>query len=194
MTPQQFEALLRSKMSQIDQALKRDIPIKVGRRAADLFKQNFQLSGYQNGGLHPWPKTRRQLQGGSAAFFQRGPLLSGSDHLKQSITYVPANRQVTVGTSVPYAATHNQGATINVTPAMRAHMWKMYYQEIGSAKTRNGRKAESDKARMWKAMALGLKKKKTITIPQRQFLGDSPELRSIVTTTLEQELTRIITQ
>ena len=69
MTPQQFTALVKTKEKEIRDAIHRRLPVKIGRMATDHFQDNFRRSGYVDGGLHPWPVTRRQQNsapGGSA--------------------------------------------------------------------------------------------------------------------------------
>lgn len=196
MTQNQFIALLKAKQKEIQDAVHRRLPVKIGRMAADHFKDNFRQSGYVDGGLHPWPKTRRQQAGGKSANSQYGPLLSARNHLYGSIRYVPGDAQVVVGTSVPYAAVHNRGATITthprVTPNMRKYAWAKFFEA-------GGNKADApagSPAGKWKALALTKKGRLTVTahIPQRQFLGPSQELNDKIREEIESELKNILTQ
>lgn len=196
MTPQQFAALVKAKQREIRDAIHRRLPVKIGRMATDHFQENFRRGGFVDGGLHPWPITRRQqnsVPGGSAAG-KYGPLMSARKNLYGSIRYVPGDAQVTVGTSVPYAAVHNQGATITahprVTPKMRKFAWAQFFKAGGKAATTPGASA----AGMWKALALTKKDKLTVTskIPQRKFLGPSQELTQKVSQTIENEIKNIL--
>lgn len=54
----------------------------------------------------PWPKSFRVIAG------QGGKTLLDTTHLRDRITYRPAPGEVEIGTNVPYAATHQYGATI----------------------------------------------------------------------------------
>jgi phage gpG-like protein len=194
MTIQQFEALVKAKQREIRDAIHRRLPVKIGRMATDHFQDNFRRSGYVDGGLHPWPITRRQQNsapGGSAAG-KYGPLVSARKNLYGSIRYVPGDAQVTVGTSVPYAAVHNQGATVTthprVTPKMRKFAWRQFFAA-------GGKEAPADSgAGFWKGLALTKKDKLTVTakIPQRKFLGPSQELKEKVSQTVESEIKNII--
>lgn len=187
-----FNRLIEAKRQQLREAVNRRLPIKIGRRAADHFTENFRRGGYVDGGLHPWPKTKRQQSGSMAAAALYSPLLSGRNNLAGSIRYVPGEAQVTVGTTVPYAATHNQGATIvsrpRVTPKMRKFAWRQFFAAGGKQAT------ENPEARFWKGLALTKKEHLTITshIPQRRFLGPSKELRKIIIDTVTEELKPII--
>ena len=198
MTQNQFIALLKAKQKEIQDAVHRRLPVKIGRMAADHFKDNFRQSGYVDGGLHPWPKTRRQQAGGKSANSQYGPLLSARNHLYGSIRYVPGDAQVVVGTSVPYAAVHNQGADLTitthptVTPDMRRFAWAQFFKAGGKGAP------SGSPAGMWKALALTKKQKLDITahvhIPQRKFLGPSQELNDKIREEIKTELKNILTQ
>ncbi|MBQ4393279.1 MAG: phage virion morphogenesis protein [Prevotella sp.] len=192
MTPQQFEALVKAKQKEIRDAIHRRLPVKIGRMATDHFQENFRRGGFVDGGLHPWPVTRRQQAGGKSANSQYGPLMSARKNLYGSIRYVPGDAQVTVGTSVPYAAVHNQGATITahprVTPKMRKFAWRQFFAA-------GGKDAPSgSEAGFWKGLALTKKEKLTVTshIPQRKFLGPSQELSQKVSQSVENEIKNII--
>ena len=192
MTIQQFEALVKAKQREIRDAIHRRLPVKIGRMATDHFQDNFRRGGYVDGGLHPWPVTRRQQSGGKDADSQYGPLMSARKNLYGSIRYVPGDAQVVVGTSVPYAAVHNQGATITthprVTPKMRKFAWRQFFAA-------GGKKAPADSgAGFWKGLALTKKDKLTVTakIPQRKFLGQSQELSEKVSQTVENEIKNIL--
>lgn len=192
MTIQQFEDLVKAKRKEIHDAVHRRLPIKLGRQAQDHFQDNFRRGGYVDGGLHPWPKTQRQKAGGKSASSQYGPLMSSRNYLYGSIRYVPGDAQVVVGTTVPYAAVHNQGATVTshptVTPKMRKFAWRQFFAAGGSSSTAN---PEADK---WKAIALTKKNKLTVTsrIPQRKFLGASHELSEKLNDTVENEIKNIL--
>ena len=194
MNIQQFEALVKAKQREIRDAIHRRLPVKIGRMATDHFQENFRRGGYVDGGLHPWPVTRRQQSGGKSANSQYGPLMSARKNLYGSIRYVPGDAQVVVGTSVPYAAVHNQGATITthprVTPKMRRFAWAKFFEAGGGKATTPGASA----AGMWRALALTKKSKLTVTakIPQRKFLGPSQELKEKVSQTVESEIKNIL--
>lgn len=194
MTPQQFADLVKAKQREIRDAIHRRLPVKIGRMATDHFQENFRRGGFVDGGLHPWPVTRRQQSGGKSADSQYGPLMSARKNLYGSIRYVPGDAQVVVGTSVPYAAVHNQGATItthpHVTPKMRKYAWAQFFKNGGKGAT----VPAGSPAGLWKALALTKKEKLTVTakIPQRKFLGPSQELSQKVSQIVENEIKSIL--
>ena len=88
-------------------------------------------------------------------------ILMVTGKLRRSIRSRVTSDSVVWETSEKYAAIHNYGGTITVTAKMKKFFWYKH-------------KATRDDA--WKWMAL-MKVGTKITIPQRQFLGDHPEVR-----------------
>jgi hypothetical protein len=76
-----------------------------------------------------------------------------------------------------YAAIHNNGGKIPVTPKMRKFFWAKYYERAGNVTKLKSGKASASKrnvalsseVQFYKNMALT--KRAHITIPQRQFIG-----------------------
>ena len=189
MTPQQFNIHLDAKQKEVEHAIRRTLPVKVGRMAADFYKENFRLGGFRDGALQPWAKTLRQRLGGRSVKSQYGPLMSGRENLRRSIGYTPGDARVTIGTSVPYAAIHNKGGSVTthprVTPKMRKFAWRQYFEAGGK---------KSPEAEKWKALALTKKSRLNVTanIPRRQFIGQSRELNEKIRRCIEEELARIV--
>jgi len=189
-----FSELIKSQSREIDQFMRRKLPVKVGRIAKDHFQENFRKGGFVNNGLQQWPKSKRQLSGTSSAAAQYGPLLSGRNHLFGSMKYTPSDYRVKVANEVPYAAIHNEGGTVNptVTPEMRRFAWAMFYKASGKKKGKRGSMLSNPDAERWKALALTKKSKLTVKIPKRQFLGESAELRKSINDKIEKELSKIL--
>lgn len=192
MTQKEFRDLIKAKNKEIKDSIHRRLPILVGRKATDFFKDNFRKGGFVNNGLHPWQKTQRQRAGGKSATSQYGPLMSGRKNLYGSIRYVPGDAQVVVGTTLHYAAIHNWGGTVTshprVTQKMRKFAWRQFFAAGG------GKGNDSKEASKWKALALTKKQQLDITshIPQRQFIGQSKELEEMVQQTIEKEITNVL--
>ena len=184
MDEKEFIAHLKHIQPEFEQLISRTLPVKIGAKAKALFQENFRKGGFQDGGLHAWQVTRRQLLG-KGADAQRGPLLSSRQILYKSIAY-----------NVKYAAIHNEGGTVvshpRITPKMRRFAWAKYYEAGGGKSAQKGH--ESPDAAMWKAMALT--KKSTLTvkskIPRRQFMGPSRELDSAVEQIINTEVGKLI--
>lgn len=198
MDDKNFINALRTHQREIEQLARRRLPVIVGRMAKDHFQNNFRLGGFLNNGLNKWKPTRRQSEGGKGAASRYGPLLSGRNHLFSSVKYTPSDFRVVIADEVPYAAVHNWGATLHptVTPRMRRFAWAMFYREAGKAKGRKkGTKApvpDNPRASRWKALALTKKEKLSVSIPQRQFIGDSRELSEAIARRINNEISNIL--
>lgn len=200
-----FADELKNKAGEVENLMRRKLPVIVGRMAKDHYQDNFRKGGFVNRGLRQWTVTRRQTSGITGADGQYGPLLSRRNHLFASIKYVPSDYRVTVSNDLPYAPIHNWGGQTNptVTPRMRRFAWAMYYNAQGGKKKATGGKRKSKKgksapkietpsAQFWKGMALTKKKRLRVVIPQRQFIGDSQELNDRINSRIENELNKII--
>lgn len=85
---------------------------------------------------------------------------------------------------------------------MRGYAWHRYYELTGKGKSgsnspktrKEGENAEpvveSAEAKMWKGLALT--KKQSITIPKRQFMGQSAELDDKIAAYIEREVLKIL--
>ena len=62
-----FSELIKSQSREIEQLMRRQLPIKVGRMAKDHYQDNFRKGGFVNRGLQKWPTTKRQLSGSASA-------------------------------------------------------------------------------------------------------------------------------
>ena len=162
------------------------LPRRVGVVAVNHFKQNFRDGGWLDNGLHPWKRTRRQEGTGTNA--RHGPLLSGHRHLMNSIQAETSSGQVSIENPIPYAHVHNDGAKIPVTKKMKKYAWFKFYSLSGFKK---GQKKDnvSPEAEGWKRLALT--KKTSLTIPKRQFMGDSAELRVKVHNLIQESIRKI---
>ena len=99
----EYSKLIKAKRKELDDLMKRKMPVIAGRMAKDHFQDNFRREGFVNGGLHPWPKAKRLSSGRTDAAGQYGTLLSGRNHLFSSVKYVPADYRVRVADDLMYA-------------------------------------------------------------------------------------------
>ena len=170
-------------------------PRIAGQIAVNHVRADFRKGGLTNNGFHQWPMTKRQQSGESGAASQYGPLLSGRNHLMNSVTAQPGEGHVRIYTDVPYASIHNFGGILRpkVTTKMRKFAWAMFYKETGYKKGKK-QKRTSGKGDQWKALALTKKTQLSIRIPQRQFLPPkpSPELVQKINKRIDADLSRII--
>lgn len=201
----QLTKLVAAKQQQIDQLVKRRLPVIAGRMAKDHFQDNFRQGGFVNGGLHPWTKAKRLSSGRTDAAGNYGTLLSGDKHLFNAIKYIPSDYRVKVSNELVYAPIHNWGGTVSVTVTerMRRFAWGKFREANGTTKKNaKGKKNSSKKATakqtvspqaaFWRNLALTKKKKLTIRIPQRQFLGESKELNDKINERIEKEIRNVL--
>lgn len=120
---------------------------------ADEFDRNFERKGFFG---QQWKPRKFQSNTGS--------LMMQSGKLRRSIRASVSGNSVRFSSSEPYAAIHNEGGEIAVTAKMKKFFWAKYHQT---------------KDEQWKWLALK-KVGSKITIPERRFLGNSPEVEKIV--------------
>jgi len=198
----EFAQLIKRKGSELSSFMQDRMPIIAGRMAKDHFQDNFRKGGFVDKGLKKWPAAKRLGSGSKSASANYGTLLSGRNHLFSSVSYTPGKARVRVYNETPYASTHNFGETVEptVTPRMRRFAWAKYYEAGGGKKTggngkRKGKKAasgENDEARFWKNFALTKKKKLSIKMPERKFLGESQTLNSKIIEKQDNEIRKIL--
>lgn len=173
----------------------RVLPVKVGRAVRDSTRENFRKGSFYG---EPWQVPLRTSIGFNGPGY--GPLLSGRNHLMMSTDYIPEPGRVTIQNTLVYAAIHNDGGEVTVTPQMKRYFWSQYYRKglvgemYGAAKGRKNRqKAEvfSREAEFWRNMALK-KVGSTIRIPKRRFLGEHPEVNRLIKDIINQELQNFI--
>lgn len=118
-------------------------------------------------------------------------LLVRSGRGRRSIRISEASmKRVQVTTDLEYMVAHNDGAEITrvITPRMRRFFWAMHYRLEYNTDTQQPIIPE-DQWR-WKWMALK-KGEITFKMPQRQFIGESPELDMRLRQAIERELEQV---
>lgn len=58
----EFSNQIKAKRKELDELMKRKMPVLAGRMAKDHYQDNFRKSGFVNNGLHPWKKAKDFLQ------------------------------------------------------------------------------------------------------------------------------------
>lgn len=172
----------------------RVLPVKVGRAVRDSIRENFRKGGFYGAAWSPPMRIEQGFDSGPGY----GTLLSGTNHLMMSTDYFPEPGRVTIQNTLVYAQIHNDGGEITVTKRMKQFFWSQYYKkglvggmyERGKGK-KSKQKAEalSKEAEFWRNMALK-KVGSTIKIPQRQFMGEHPEVDRIVREIINNELSK----
>jgi phage gpG-like protein len=110
MSPEEFKIELKSMREKLAQAINSDLPIRIGKRSADFFKENFQKEGFVDGGLNRWKEVKRRLDPNTKGAARTRKILTGkTGDLGRSIRYETGNAQVSVFSELIYAAVHNEG-------------------------------------------------------------------------------------
>lgn len=149
------------------------------------FDRNFERQGFFS---EAWQRRKSPLR-------KDGAILVDSGQLRGSIQSRTTANSITFYTTLPYAAIHNDGGEIVVTPRMKGYFWIKYAETTGAFERKKDGSLRHDKrnarlsteAEFYKAMALK-KAGTTIKIPRRRFLGTSPEVEAAVRRIVEKNL------
>jgi phage gpG-like protein len=134
--------------------LKRDAVRFAAVEGVNFFQDSFYNQGFTNEGFEPWPERKNNIDPGRK-------ILIKSSFLMQSVqVFDKSEKRIVFGSDAEYASIHNEGGTVKIpiTQKARKYFWFMF-KVSGNT--------------MWKALALTKKTDITITIPKRQFLGES---------------------
>ena len=154
---------------------------------SDEFDRNFERKAFFT---KKWPKRKRE---------GKGSLLLQTGKLRRSISARVAGTSVTFSSSEAYATIHNEGGEITVTAKMKKYFWAKYYELGGKVKyNKSGSMSKSstklsEECEAYKAMAL-MKVGSKITIPQRQFIGEAPEVLQCIDKVVKSNLNTLETQ
>lgn len=156
----------------------KQLPDIVGLEAMQLFRENFIKEGWQDKTFSPW-KRKKYPDGGRIL---ASPRQRGDKSLMNSIHILSkSDKSVTVGVDgKPYARIHNEGGTIPVptTEKLRKWAWAMFYKTGDN---------------MYKAMAITKEKHIKVSIPKRQYMGNSQVLWDRVVEVLHKHFNAILT-
>lgn len=164
--------------------LTQNIVNDLGVELADEFDKNFERKGFFT---EKWPEGKLRNN--------RGSLMMRSGNLRRSIKYNVRDNMITFSSSLPYASIHNEGGEIIVTEQMRRYFWAMYYKAAGNITTKKNGDASNSKrntnlkaeAAQWKNLAL-MKVGQKIKVEKRQFVGDHPQVATIVQNVLDKNM------
>lgn len=175
-----LQGIIQAKVNELILLKDRKLPVKVGVKVQASIRQNFRKGSFYG---TPWEQPLRRKVGFSGP--DNGPLTSGDNHLMLSCEYIPFPGKVLFQNRLVYAPIHNYGGEITVTKKMKGYFWGRYRKAGGYNKGKMSKEAE-----FWRNMAVK-KVGSTIRIPQRQFMGEHPEVTKIVLDIINQELTKV---
>lgn len=180
MTPAEYQRKLKQIAPEIKKYIASEFPRRAAKMAVDHFKENFHKSGFVNGGLQAWDKSKRQTAGKKGAASNYKTLLSGRNELMNSIRGRAVNGRAIISSDKPYAQIHNQGGTI--------------HHPGGTAYFVRGSKAifvKNETASRYQSLHLKPMKRTaahSIPIPKRQFIGESKELNVMIQQEIERKI------
>lgn len=153
---------------------------------SEEFDKNFERQAFFS---EKWQRRRSPIRDEGRA------ILTDTGALRKSIGSRMTENSIVFYTTLPYAGIHNDGGEIVVTKRMKRFFWHKYYEATGGFGRRKDGSLRKDKrnarlgteAEFWKCLAL-MKEGKRISIPQRRFLGASPEVEKAVKEIIEENL------
>lgn len=186
-----LQGIIQKQVKELIRLKDRVLPVKVGRAVRDSIRENFRKGGFYGAAWSPPMRIEQGFDSGPGY----GTLLSGTNHLMMSTDYFPEPGRVTIQNTLVYAQIHNDGGEITVTKRMKQFFWSQYYKKglVGGmyerGKSKQKAEALSKEAEFWRNMALK-KVGSTIKIPQRQFMGEHPEVDRIIREIINNELSK----
>lgn len=175
---------------QIIKNILRDIQVEM----TDEFDRNFERQAFFS---EAWQRRKSPTRPG-------GHILVDSGSLRRSITSHLNDNSIVFRTEHPAAAIHNEGGEIVVTEKMKRYFRAKFYESQGFGRRKGDSKrptlsnggfyAWTSKmslntiSEFWRNMAL-IRVGSKIRIPQRKFLGTSPEVEAAVRQIIEENIT-----
>ena len=152
MKPQEFFAKLAAELPNIERRIAHDI---IAVEAEQFHAKNFKDEGFTDVSLEKWPASKKPDKNPA-----RKAILVQSSTLKgHAIKGRAHGNQVDFIFPLDYEKLHNEGGEVAITEKSRRFFW-FKYKETNDV--------------FWKNLALT--KKSSITMPKRQFVGQSAYL------------------
>ncbi len=146
------------KLNNVSKAVER-LPMRLAVVAVNFSKERFVQKNWVDRTRVKWKKRQRK---------DRGSLMVRTGRLKRSIRKIRVTKDyIIIGTNVPYAQIHNEGGTIKKTVRVREHN-----------RTRKGRVA----------IVKEHTRKMNLTLPPRQFIGESAVLMRRIERQVERDI------
>jgi phage gpG-like protein len=144
----------------LQKAMGRRIPVLIQTAAVKHFRANFKAQGFVNNGAQPWKRrakdpVRKDRKATPKILIGRTAMLINS--IRPGAANWNRIEIVAGGQQAPYAKIHNEGGDIRGTHNVRKH-------------TRRRKRGGDSEVRAHSRTM-------NTTIPKRQFMGDSAELR-----------------
>lgn len=163
MTPEEFSKHFAQLAVSVQNAINRDLPRIVGNKAASLFRQNFQNEGFFG---KKWQEVNRRKT--KTVTYKTKSGLQRSKTVKTG-KGADGSRKILTG------RTGDLGRSLKVRTAPGV---AVIYSDIKYSRAHNDGTSNAGRGNRTK-------------IPQRQFIGDSPELEKAVRDNIEQAMNKI---
>lgn len=138
-----------------------ELPLHLGQAAVNFSRGNFRKQGFQAARVEPWAPRKGGADPGRAILVKTGAL-------RRSIRVISYNRRrVVIGSDMPYAKAHNEGAHIKGTYQVGAYRRRK--ARAGKGKPTSGTVEVSAHSR-----------RVNHHLPARPFLGPSPALNQLL--------------
>ncbi|MEG1886269.1 MAG: phage virion morphogenesis protein [Alistipes sp.] len=162
MTPKEFKARINKMYDDAPEFMQRYAPMVAGKAAKQVFKHNFQTESFDG---KKWKQVQRR-DGESAAY-----KYASKHHPARTARKILTGDTADLGRSIEIKEIGDGKATIWTSP-----------QAFGSKEPYGAVHNEGLKA----GRGVGF------TMPKRQFIGDSPELKDKVVAELERQMSRLL--
>lgn len=146
------------------------LPVVLGNEAVNWTKQNFRRQGWPGQSFQAWKPRKANAKRNAG----RGILID-SGRLSRSPRLISTGPlRATFGTDVPYAAAHNNGFTGTVN--VKAHK----RNKIGTVRVSTGKTGVFGKKKTITGVGDIKAHQRSMRLPRRRFIGNSPVLVSIL--------------
>jgi phage gpG-like protein len=165
----------------------KELPQLAGAEMLDSVDDNFRTESFFGA---PWaPRVVQKGNDGRAILVQTG-------YLRRSLQLKTSGLTVTIFTDAPYAEIHNEGGTIQGAVQVEAYTRHVYNtSEVQGPKRKDGERDKRYKQRTRESKGTQQVRAHTrnvhLEIPQRQFMGEHPELDSRLKALIEAGLDNI---
>lgn len=110
MTPEQFKIKLEKANRRLPTAINKELPMNIGKKAVDIFTENFQHEGFEDVAIEPWKEVKRRQNPRTKGAAKTRKILTGTTgDLSMNIDYTNAvNGEATIYSDKAYARVHNE--------------------------------------------------------------------------------------
>jgi len=168
----------------------RALPNVAGNMAVTFFKERFRAQNWVDDRTETWPKRKenkrqRENNKGRAVLVKTG-------RLKRSIRITRKGKDfVAIGSDVPYAKAHNEGAKIRGTAKVKSHKRKYgFYDEEVSAP--GARKEKFERKHTGVSQVTAHDRQMNTNLPKRQFMGPSKILKRKILRQVQSEILKAL--